>query len=68
MFVIKSIEVDGFWGDSKIMVDFNEDINIIIGVNGSGKTTFINMIEATLTGDIIRLFTYKFKKIKVQLS
>ena len=67
MFIIKHIEIEGFWNSSRIMVDLNEDVNIFIGVNGSGKTTFINMLEATLTGDVVRLSTYRFKRIKIQL-
>lgn len=67
MFIIKNIEIDGFWGTSKVIVDFNADVNIFIGVNGSGKTTFINILEATLSGDILRLCNYRFKTIKIQL-
>ncbi|MBD1362884.1 AAA family ATPase [Mucilaginibacter sp. ZT4R22] len=67
MFIIKSIEVEGFWGNSSIQVDLNPDVNIFIGKNGSGKTTFINLLEATLTGDVNRLSTYRFNKIKINL-
>jgi len=67
MFIIKNIEIDGFWGNSKINVDLFEDVNIFIGDNGSGKTTFLNLIESLLSGDVARLATYKFKSIRIQL-
>jgi len=67
MFIIKRIQIDGFWGASKIDVSLNDDVNIFIGVNGSGKTTFINLVESTLSGDIPRLSTYRFKTIRINL-
>lgn len=47
-------------------VQLNPDITFIYGLNGSGKTTILNIIEAIITGRIYNLFDYKFSKIVLQ--
>ncbi|MFH7018678.1 AAA family ATPase [Flavobacterium sp. FlaQc-47] len=52
---ISKVSIDGFWGDKTVSLEFNEDINFLIGVNGSGKTTIINLIAASLNADFATL-------------
>lgn len=68
MFIINRVEIEGFWGKYKIATDFHPDINIFIGKNGTGKTTFINMLSAVLKGDLKALLVHDFQKITVWLS
>ena len=68
MFKIKTVEIDGFWGNYKLCTNLNDDVNIFIGPNGSGKTTFINFLEATLTADLDLLESLQFKEIKLRLQ
>ena len=42
MYYISDIVINGFWQRGTINCKFFDDVNIIIGKNGSGKTTFIN--------------------------
>ena len=49
---IKSVSIKGLWEVKNIKVDFNEDVNILIGGNGSGKTTFLRIIESFLNVDL----------------
>ena len=44
-----------------------EDVNFLIGPNGSGKTTAINTIAAALTGDFANLDRLPFEVIKITL-
>ena len=37
--IIKEIK-SCLWGKYNVHFDPNEDVNIIVGINGSGKTTF----------------------------
>lgn len=46
-------------------VKFNEDITFIYGANGCGKTTVLNITEAIITGQLYKLFDYKFKSIEL---
>jgi predicted ATP-dependent endonuclease of OLD family len=34
---IESVVVEGFWGERSLDFKFNDDVNFIIGINGSGK-------------------------------
>lgn len=57
------------WGDSKKSVHFNffESVNFIIGVNGSGKTTVINLLAAALQCDLHTLDKQNFNRIIINL-
>ena len=54
---IKRVEIQGLWQKFDIVWDLNPDVNILAGVNGSGKTTVINIMYFSLLGhDINRDF------------
>lgn len=65
---IKKVKVDGFWGERSIEFNFHDDINFIIGINGSGKTTAINMVVAALTADFSELDRMEFSRITIELK
>lgn len=65
---IDSIEITGFWGNRKLSIDFYSDINFFIGVNGSGKTTVINIIAAALSADFTTLDRLPFQKLRIGFS
>lgn len=62
---IKKVKIDGFWGDKSVTLDFNDNVNFLIGVNGSGKTTIINLIAASLNADFATLDKAQFRKIRI---
>ncbi len=62
---IKHVIIDGFWGDKTVKLKFNKDANFLIGVNGSGKTTIINIIAASLNADFSTLDKAQFNKIRI---
>jgi predicted ATPase len=68
MFKIESIAVEGFWGKHKAQSSFQNDVNIIIGKNGSGKTTFMNIMHAVLAVDVEALSENFFEKVSITLS
>lgn len=65
---INSIQILGFWGEYTCKNNFNDDINIIIGRNGSGKTTFMNILHAALSIDMFELSECEFQEIKIILN
>ena len=65
--IIESVEIDGFWGNKKAFAKLNQDVTIFIGLNGTGKSTFVNLIAATLSLDILQLSNLQFKKIRIKL-
>jgi len=60
--------VSRLWGEKDLTLSFHEDVNFLIGTNGSGKTTVINLIAAALSADFQTLDRVRFKKIDIQLS
>jgi predicted ATPase len=68
MFKIDNVLIEGFWGHHQVETDFNNDVNIFIGRNGTGKSTFINLLQAVISVDLELLFGLQFEKIIVQLK
>src|SRR4051812_26967166 len=64
---IENVKITKFWGDKDVNIDFNKDVNFLIGVNGSGKTTVINLIAATLKADFKTLDRIQFETIEITL-
>ncbi len=64
---IDKVSIKGFWGDRALEFSFNEDVNFLIGINGSGKTTVINLIVAALKADFSILDTIEFDQITISL-
>ena len=67
MSVIASVNISGFWGERTIQFDLNNKVNFLIGQNGTGKTTAINIIAAAMTGDSESLARLPFEKILISL-
>lgn len=68
MFKLKSIHVIGFWQTHGATATFRDDVNIIIGKNGTGKTTFMNIVHAVLAVDMDALYENPFKSVTLTLS
>lgn len=67
MYYISDIVINGFWQRGTINCKFFDDVNIIIGKNGSGKTTFINLLINVLTCDLKELADSDFEDISIKL-
>ncbi|MBK4340570.1 AAA family ATPase, partial [Enterobacter hormaechei] len=52
---ISAIFIEKMWGYKNVHLELNESINFLIGVNGSGKTTIINIISNALSVDVGQL-------------
>ncbi|TCN90540.1 AAA family ATPase [Shewanella fodinae] len=68
MFKIEQVAIDGFWYRFNTHCEFNKNVNIIIGRNGSGKTTFMNILHAILKVDFEALMENDFESTTVKLK
>ncbi|QOF82718.1 MULTISPECIES: AAA family ATPase [unclassified Pseudomonas] len=63
------VDIEGLWGDGPgVSIPFDRKFNFIIGKNGTGKTTVINLLAAALTGDFERLDKINFSRIFILLG
>ncbi len=67
MYWLDEIKIEGFWGKYKINTKFNKDVNIYIGKNGTGKTTFINLIQSILQVNIEIMNNINFSTVNLVL-
>lgn len=49
---IKKVEIKNLWNKYDIEWNLNEDVNILAGINGIGKTTILNLIVGTMSGKL----------------
>ena len=68
MYKIKSVAISGFWQRLDSFCSFNDDVNIIIGRNGTGKTTFMNILHSILSLDIEGINNNDFNSAEIKLQ
>lgn len=70
MSVISRIEISKLWGKYNVVWDnINPDVNIIVGVNGGGKSTMLKIIRDAINIHSSSLLKcYKFEGCKVDMN
>lgn len=67
MYKVLDVSIAGFWQKFTVESSFREDVNVVIGKNGTGKTTFINILHAVLAVDAEALFENDFQSATIRL-
>ena len=67
-YFIESFKIDKLWGYLDMNLIFEPDVNILIGPNGSGKTTVLNLLHSILSADLPRLLNVKFDQAVIKLK
>ena len=67
-YFIESFKITKLWGYRDINLTFNNDVNILIGPNGSGKTTILNLLHSILSGDSPSILNFNFQQAKIELK
>lgn len=62
---LKFFKVKKLFGDRNVNIPFKHDIKILIGENGLGKTTVLNMLYYTLTNKFLKLKDFPFKTLEL---
>ena len=68
MSILHHISVSGLWGSHQIDLHLHENVNFLIGINGTGKTTLMNLVGAVLTCNYEMLTQISFNEITIQLK
>ena len=66
-YFISSFSVSNLWGGKNYTLTFQDDVNVIIGPNASGKTTLINILFDSLSGNFPRLCRTDFSEVVIKL-
>lgn len=65
---IKSFSVFGLFGTNNVHIPFDEDIKILIGENGLGKTQLLSIFYYTLTRNFIQLGEFPFDEVELNIG
>ena len=63
---IIELEVNKLYGYIDKKINFYEDINLLVGINGAGKTSILNILNWLLQPAVARLSVTEFNKITLK--
>ena len=66
-YFIESFKITKLWGYRDINLTFNSDVNILIGPNGSSKTTILNLLHPILSADLRSVLDVNFDQAEIKL-
>ena len=66
-YFIESFKITKLWGYRDIELRFNSDVNILIGPNGSGKTTILHLLYSILSADLRSVLEVNFDQVEIKL-
>lgn len=66
--IIKQISVKKLYGFKDLTIDFDRKLNFLIGINGSGKTSILRLLEAALLVNPKDLLDIKFEEFNVRFQ
>ena len=66
-YFIESFKITKLWGCRDINLIFNRDVNVLIGPNGSGKTTILNLLHSILSLDLPSFLNINFDQAEIEL-
>ncbi len=66
--MIDYIKIYGLHNEMDVSLNFNSPVKIIIGDNGSGKTTVLNALYCILNKDFSKLSSLSFERIELKIK
>lgn len=66
--MLKKVKITKLFGEKNVDINFKPNINILIGDNGCGKTTILELLNYSLKLDIFNLFKYDFEEIILEVD
>jgi predicted ATP-dependent endonuclease of OLD family len=66
--LLKHIALVGMHGALNLEVPFNSDITLLVGINGSGKTSLLNAINVLLLPDMRKLAVLQYERLSLSFE
>lgn len=66
--LIKSFSIYGLFGTTDVHIPFDDDVKILVGENGIGKTQVLNIFYYVLERQFSKLSSFEFNKIVIEFS
>jgi predicted ATPase len=63
--MVKRFKITKLFGFRNVNIPFDDDIKILIGENGLGKTTILNSLYYVLSEKYVKLFSIDFERIEL---
>lgn len=63
--MIKKISINGLYGKPNFSFTIQDNLTLLTGDNGSGKTTILNIVYNILISEYTNLFKFKFEALKI---
>ncbi len=65
---IKNLKIKGLYGYIDKDIDFYNDMTLLVGINGSGKTSILNILNWVLKPSLPNLCVTEFKTIELSVN
>lgn len=65
---IEKIAINGLFGKKNVSLDFSSEVKIIVGENGLGKTTILNILNELLNGNPERITDYPLNSVALKFK
>src|SRR6516162_3195488 len=66
--ILRHLTLRSLYGYMDKDIDFRNDINLIVGINGSGKTSVLNVVSWLLQPSIPHLCMTEFHEVRLDFS
>lgn len=63
-----SLSVEGLYGTLNLELDFFADLNLLVGINGSGKTSALRVIDWLLAPSLPKLATQEYRRLQLNVE
>ncbi|VVP22384.1 hypothetical protein PS865_03933 [Pseudomonas fluorescens] len=66
--IIESLTIEDLHKSINLTVNFNKDITLLVGINGCGKTSILNVIDWLLKPNLQLLAVTEYKKLELEFT